>query len=82
MRRLYDAALETGSVNVRFNCRVASVECSEGTQPSVSLFNGEVIQGDVIIGADGIHSISRQFVAGVHDQPQDTGDAAYRLVLG
>lgn len=49
-----------------------------GSEPLVTLWNGETVKGDLVVGADGIHSVVRKFVTGVDDQPQDTGDAAYR----
>jgi flavin-dependent dehydrogenase len=49
-RVLYDAAVERG-VTVRFDCRVESLNEDE---PSVAINGGEVVKGDVIIGADGI----------------------------
>ena len=50
----------------------------DGSQPLVTLWNGERIKADLVVGADGIHSVVRKFVTGVDDQAQDTGDAAYR----
>ena len=72
------AALDTGKVTVRFDSFVESVDFVNGSQPLVTLWNGETVKGDLVVGADGIHSVVRKFVTGVDDQPQDTGDAAYR----
>ena len=49
-RVLYDAAVERGVI-VRFDCRVESLNEDE---PSVTINGGEVVKGDIIIGADGI----------------------------
>ncbi|KAG5751693.1 hypothetical protein H9Q69_003520 [Fusarium xylarioides] len=46
-------------VDVRTGCQVASVDCDEGI---VTLDSGEKIHGDLIIGADGIHSVVRTAV--------------------
>lgn len=49
-RVLYDAAVERG-VTVRFDCRVDSLNEDE---PSVTIKGGEVVKGDIILGADGM----------------------------
>ena len=48
-RVLYDAAVERGVI-VRFDCRT---ECLDEDEPSVTIKGGEVVRGDIIIGADG-----------------------------
>jgi 2-polyprenyl-6-methoxyphenol hydroxylase-like FAD-dependent oxidoreductase len=49
---LYEAAVKEG-VNVRFGCRVKSVDIDA---PAVTLDSGEVVKGAVLIGADGTES--------------------------
>jgi salicylate hydroxylase len=44
----------------------------------VKLRDGEVISGDVIIGADGLWSTLRTPILGRDSPPQQTGDLAYR----
>ena len=66
---------------VLFACPVASINPGDGTpsaKPSVTLDNGKVIEGDIIIGADGIRSITRSVVTGEEDTPLNTSDAAFR----
>jgi salicylate hydroxylase len=48
-RLLYEAAVKEGA-NVRFGCRVESVD---ERAPAVTLGSGEIVKADVIIGADG-----------------------------
>ncbi|KAI1787247.1 FAD/NAD(P)-binding domain-containing protein [Ganoderma leucocontextum] len=49
--------------------------------PSVTLASGEVVRGDLVVGADGIKSLTQQVVLG-HTNPADpTGDAAYRAIV-
>ncbi|KAJ7920819.1 hypothetical protein B0H13DRAFT_2249664 [Mycena leptocephala] len=63
-------------MTLKLNSRVVSVEPQEG---KVTLENGEVISGDLLIGADGIKSIVRDAVAGGPPKsPVPTGHAAYR----
>lgn len=70
---LYDIAIP--NVNLRLK---ASVIAIDATKPSCTLASGEVISCDLIIGADGVKSIIREFVVGHVDKPVATGDAAYR----
>jgi salicylate hydroxylase len=64
--------------NIRVNCRVVAVDPSK---PSVTLASGEVVSADVLIGADGLKSITREYVVGGPDEPRATGDAAYRALI-
>ncbi len=49
-RLLYEAALEAG-VEVRLSSRITSID---ENAPNVLLASGEMIEGDIIIGADGM----------------------------
>jgi 2-polyprenyl-6-methoxyphenol hydroxylase-like FAD-dependent oxidoreductase len=53
---LFDAAVSHGA-NVRLNTRVTSIDPDNRT---VTLAGGEVVRGDVVIGADGTAGLSRQ----------------------
>ncbi|KAL4073711.1 hypothetical protein V8B97DRAFT_1865579 [Scleroderma yunnanense] len=75
-RILYDLA--EPYVDIRTNCRVVFMDPS---RPSLKLQTGEIIYADLLIGADGVKSISRQYVVGKPDEPTPTGDAAYRAVI-
>ncbi|KAI6011791.1 hypothetical protein EDC04DRAFT_2609745 [Pisolithus marmoratus] len=75
-RMLYELA--EPHVNIRTNCRVVSMNPST---PSLTLRSGEVVHADLVIGADGVKSITRHYVVGRPDEPTPTGDAAYRAVL-
>lgn len=74
---LLDALVRAWGIdNVRLDTRVAShAETADGV--SVRLENGEEISGDVLIGADGIHSGTRQQLFGP-DRPRATGLTALR----
>ncbi|KAF5715938.1 salicylate 1-monooxygenase [Fusarium mundagurra] len=65
-------------VDVRTGCQVASVDCDEGI---VTLDSGEKIHGDLIIGADGIHSVVRTAVVGEKRNALPTGTSAYRMLI-
>ncbi|KIM69526.1 hypothetical protein SCLCIDRAFT_12991 [Scleroderma citrinum Foug A] len=75
-RIMYDLA--EPHVDIRTNCRVVSMNPSI---PTLTLQTGEIVYADLVIGADGVKSLSRQYVMGEPDEPTPTGDAAYRAVI-
>ncbi|KAG2119400.1 hypothetical protein DEU56DRAFT_121276 [Suillus clintonianus] len=75
-RMLYAAAEQ--HCNIRVDCRVVSLDPSK---PTMTLASGEVVSADLIIGADGVKSITREYVVGGPDKPRATGDAAYRALI-
>lgn len=62
---------------IRVASRAVSADSENAT---VTLASGEVIQGDLIIAADGIRSAMRDEVVG-HVEPIPTGLSAYRLMV-
>lgn len=80
---LSDLALSSSRVNLRTRSAVMSINPTPdaSSHVSVTLVSGEVITGDLIIGADGIKSVTRPIVVGHAAPPEPTGDAAYRSVL-
>ncbi|KNG85740.1 hypothetical protein ANOM_005720 [Aspergillus nomiae NRRL 13137] len=58
--------------------RVVSCDC---LAPSLTLDNGKNITGDLIIGADGVHSALRQFVAQEDIAPTPSGGSAFRFLI-
>ena len=75
---LCDIALPV--VNLRLNSRVVSFS-PHPPSPHVVLKSGEVVYGDLIIGADGVKSIIRTCLVGGPDSPVPTGDAAFRATI-
>jgi salicylate hydroxylase len=65
-------------VEIRTAARVTSCDTEKGT---VTLDGGETLDADIIIGADGIHSVLRQAVVGVPREAIPTGTSAYRMLL-
>jgi salicylate hydroxylase len=63
---------------LRTSVRVSRCDCDGG---KVTLEDGEVLDADLVIGADGIHSVLRTCVLGKEVKPQPTGSSAYRLML-
>ncbi|KAF8338508.1 hypothetical protein F5887DRAFT_1237385 [Amanita rubescens] len=72
--------LATPYINLRVNSRVVSVS-PDPPSPHVVLSSGEVVYGDMIIGADGVKSIIRTCMVQGPDAPTPTGDSAYRATI-
>jgi salicylate hydroxylase len=64
---------------VLLDSRVESIH-QDDTGVEVILANGRRIDGDVVVGADGVHSRVRDAVNGVQ-QPRFTGHVAYRMLV-
>jgi 2-polyprenyl-6-methoxyphenol hydroxylase-like FAD-dependent oxidoreductase len=68
--KLFRLAQDAG-VEIRLGCRVTSVN---PYRPSVTLDSGEIVQGDMVVGADGDQSYVRDVVLDYHEPgvPRDT----------
>ncbi|EAW11328.1 putative salicylate hydroxylase [Aspergillus clavatus NRRL 1] len=76
---LIEKALALANVDLRVNSTVTNVSFSP---PSVTLADGTVVHGDVVIAADGIKSVIRdQLLGDAATKAVPTGDAAYRIML-
>ena len=76
-RILYDAATNLGaSVNLGACVRNVMFGTSE-----VELLTGERYNADLIIGADGEHSICRESLLGHRNRPRSSGDVVFRLAI-
>ena len=76
---LVERAVELGA-DIRINSRVDEIEF--GTDSStVVLTNGQRLTADLVVGADGIASRTRECFLGRNDPPTPTGDLAYRVLL-
>ncbi|CAG8224321.1 unnamed protein product [Penicillium salamii] len=76
---IIDRAIALPNVELRENSPVKDVTFSPA---SVTLANGDIVRGDVVIGADGIKSTIRSHL--LEDstiKAVATGDAAYRIML-
>lgn len=71
---VYRLATSTGRVKVSFNTPVTTVSIDEKSgRPHALLANGEFIQADVIIGADGYKSVVREVVTDQEFEGTPTG---------
>jgi salicylate hydroxylase len=65
-----------GDANVHLNARVESFD-QDANGVAVTLADGRTFAGDVLIGADGIHSLVRARLFGA-ERPRYTGNVAWR----
>jgi 2-polyprenyl-6-methoxyphenol hydroxylase-like FAD-dependent oxidoreductase len=64
---------------LRTRCRVVDVDPAAG---SVTLEDGETIVGDVVVGADGVHSRTRARIPGAETiKPFGSGKSAFRFLI-
>lgn len=78
---LIEKALALKNVELRVNSHVTDV-AFDSPSPSVTLSNGSIIHGNVVIAADGIKSgIRERLLDDSSLKAEPTGDAAYRIIL-
>ncbi|RDX40070.1 FAD/NAD(P)-binding domain-containing protein [Lentinus brumalis] len=65
-------------MTLRLQSTVVSVDPDA---PSITLGSGEVVQGDMIVGADGVKSLLQRVVLGHTNPAEPTGDAVYRAIV-
>ena len=58
--------------------RVVDVDPDQAT---ITLANGHVVKGDLVVGADGVHSVARRKVPGADVKPFGSGKSAYRFLI-
>ena len=75
-----DGDTDMAGVTLRLGARVVSVDPDADT-PSLTLVSGEVVRGDLIVGADGVKSLTQRVVLGHANPAEPTGDAAYRAII-
>ncbi|KAI7278407.1 FAD/NAD(P)-binding domain-containing protein [Hortaea werneckii] len=59
-------------------CRVKSVDSDSAT---ITLEDGSEFHGDLLIGADGVHSRTRASIPGGDKKPFDSGKSAFRFLI-
>ncbi|ETW76283.1 hypothetical protein HETIRDRAFT_156655 [Heterobasidion irregulare TC 32-1] len=72
------------NVTLRLGATVIGVDPDPASAvggPSVTLASGEVVRGDLVVGADGVKSMLQAAVTGKSSAPRATGDAAYRAII-
>lgn len=78
---LIEKALALRNVELRVNSHVTDV-VFDSPSSSVTLSNGSIIHGDVVLAADGIKSgIRERLLDDSSLKAEPTGDAAYRIIL-
>ncbi|KAL9091419.1 MAG: hypothetical protein Q9165_004805 [Trypethelium subeluteriae] len=65
-------------VDLRYSSKVTEIDPDTAT---VTLQNGDQIHGDVVIGADGVSSVTRKMIKGGHETPFSSGKSAFRFLV-
>ncbi|CAG8959820.1 hypothetical protein HYFRA_00001728 [Hymenoscyphus fraxineus] len=76
---LYHAVLE-GGIEILLNHRVIDISSTNG-KPTIHFQNGRCMDADLVIGADGIHSQTRNFVLGQEIKPLESACCAHRVTI-
>jgi 2-polyprenyl-6-methoxyphenol hydroxylase-like FAD-dependent oxidoreductase len=74
---LKDAALNAG-VELKLSSPIAEVDPETGI---VVLKDGSTDSADVVVGADGVHSVTRKYVQGGDKKPYSSGKSAFRFLI-
>ncbi|EAT85338.2 hypothetical protein SNOG_07872 [Parastagonospora nodorum SN15] len=67
-----------GSVQLYTSSKIANVDPASAT---VTLENGAQFKGDLVIGADGVHSVARKSIPGSDVRPFGSGKSAFRFLV-
>ncbi|KAJ7067389.1 hypothetical protein C8F01DRAFT_1342386, partial [Mycena amicta] len=65
-------------VELRLGSKVVSCDSDAGT---ITLENGEIVTADLVVGADGVHSIVRSSILGQEVHAEPTGWACFRCLF-
>lgn len=77
-------ATSPGGVGVPVNIHLgATVRAYDPEAPSITLTSGETVTGDVVIGADGVHSVASEAVTGSKNAPvpPEHSNFAFRFLI-
>ncbi|CZR51361.1 uncharacterized protein PAC_01236 [Phialocephala subalpina] len=66
------------TVEITLQSRIKGVDCD---RTGLILENGEYVQGDLVISADGVHSVIRNSVLGYKTSPKPFGTSAFRFLI-
>ncbi|KAJ5179520.1 FAD/NAD(P)-binding domain-containing protein [Penicillium capsulatum] len=65
---------------IRIHLRSRIIDC-DPEKPSLTLADGQEVKGDLVIGADGVHSVLRKIISQENIYPEPSGTAAFRLII-
>ena len=74
---VFNYAKDDLGIPVRLGCRISKY-FEEPDKAGIVLDTGERIEGDVVVGADGVRSKARELVLGYVDAPKSSGYAVFR----
>ncbi|MCJ1447156.1 MAG: hypothetical protein MMC23_007665 [Stictis urceolatum] len=70
--------VEEAGVRIWLGCAVKGVDVESG---EVELVDGERVRGDLVLGADGVHSLVRESVRPGHESLRPFGCSVFRMLL-
>ncbi|KAJ5627316.1 hypothetical protein N7528_004743 [Penicillium herquei] len=73
-------SLDGPGVPVTIHLRSKVLDC-DPARPSLTLADGSQIQGDFLIGADGVHSVLRRIIAQEDMAAEPSGGSAFRFLI-
>lgn len=76
---LLDACKENSLIKLRTSCKVIGYQ-NTNSNTKVIMQNGDFVEADIIIGADGLHSVIRNQLVG-DGEPRVSGHTIYRSVI-
>lgn len=66
------------SVQLHTSSRVAEIDAKSA---KITLADGSAIKGDIVLGADGVRSVTRKYVPGADVKPFSSGKCAFRFLV-
>ncbi|KAH8166155.1 hypothetical protein CIB48_g2087 [Xylaria polymorpha] len=78
LRLIAERGFQGRSVKIHLNSRVESVNAETG---EVHLHDGRTVQGDLVVGADGLHSHSVEAVLSTNRDKISTGQKIFRFLI-
>ncbi|KAL9116383.1 MAG: hypothetical protein Q9187_007091 [Circinaria calcarea] len=78
LHKILLAKAESLGIVIRLNSFISNISL---VKPSLEIFNGEIYECDLILGADGEKSMCREALLGHADPLHDTGDEVFRFTI-
>ncbi|KAI1616482.1 hypothetical protein EDD37DRAFT_618243 [Exophiala viscosa] len=79
LKRAATSTIEEGTpVKLNLSSSVVEVDAESAT---ITLKDGRVVKGDVVVGADGVHSLTRTRIPGGDAQVFPSGKSAFRFLI-
>ncbi len=71
-------AAKAAGAKIHLNSGILAVDPAAGV---ITLEDGKMVSGDVILGADGTHSVTRKFITNIDESPSLFGMSTFRFTV-